>query len=90
MSDKKEVLSVEEIKSLLEGKKSGGRKEEVLSILKKGWVKIEEIGKEVGIKNKNVSSVLSYLRSDGWVIEENSLGKKRVRYSKSDLENMLK
>ena len=90
MSEKKEVLSVEEIKALLEGKKKGGRKEEVLGILKRSWIGVTEIGKEVGIKNKNVSSILSYLRSDGWIVEENSLGKKRIRYNKEELEKMLK
>jgi len=45
-------------------KSKGSRKKEVLSLLRKGMNNIEEIAGKVGIKEKNVSSILSYLRKD--------------------------
>jgi len=41
------------------------RKDEVLEILKEGkLMSVGDIGKRVGISNRNVSSILSYLRND--------------------------
>ena len=41
------------------------RKDEVLEILKEGkLMSVSDIGKRVGISNRNVSSILSYLRND--------------------------
>lgn len=48
--------------------KAGGRKEQVLECLRSGIVTIEAIAKEVGINTKNVSSQLTYLRKDGFMI----------------------
>lgn len=57
----------EDLRIKLEKKGNGiGRKIEVEKILReRGKVTIKEISKELGISNKNVSSQLSYLRSDG-------------------------
>ena len=58
------------------GKKEG-RKEEVLKVLERGdKIMISDIAKELGISNKNVSSQLSYLRSDGYDICTDRNGKK--------------
>lgn len=58
------------------GNKSG-RKDEVLKILSSGdKIMISDIAKELGISNKNVSSQLSYLRSDGYDICTDRNGRK--------------
>ena len=48
----------------------GGRKAEVLKVLKSAdtGISIKNIGEQIGISNKNVSSLLSYLRSDKYII----------------------
>ena len=48
--------------------KNPGRKEDVLEILRKGPASILEIAEKLNIQSKNVSSQLSYLRKEGWVI----------------------
>lgn len=48
--------------------KTTGRKEQVLNCLRSGVVSIDQIAKELGINNKNVSSQLTYLRKDGYMI----------------------
>jgi len=48
--------------------KAGGRKEQVLECLRSGIVTIDAIAKELDINNKNVSSQLTYLRKDGFMI----------------------
>ena len=45
-----------------------GRKSEVLELLRGGYDSIESISEELGINSKNVSSVLSGLRKDGYMI----------------------
>lgn len=57
-----------------------GRKEMVLDILKRGVdVSISDIGKEIGITNRNVSSLLSYLRDDEIEIMKIGRGKGLLR-----------
>ena len=52
-----------------------GRKEEVLALLKShGKISIPTIAKLVGISERNVSSQLSYLRKDGYLIGADSRG----------------
>ena len=59
--------------------KGDGRKGEVLGILKRvGKVSIREIGKELGIEDKNVSSILSGLRKMGVNIGTDSKGRKFI------------
>ena len=48
--------------------KAAGRKEQVLTLLRKGLTSIDAIAEELGISNKNVSSQLTYLRKDGHTI----------------------
>lgn len=64
--ERKEIKG-EVIKSLRIRKEGDGRKEEVRRLFEsrdEGW-SIREIGEELGISDKNVSSILSYLRKEG-------------------------
>ena len=71
-----EKLKKEELIELLL-KKGSGRKSEVLGIIKReGKVSINDIAKEIGISDRNVSSQLAYLRKDGWNFGKDS--KKRI------------
>lgn len=71
-----EKLKKEELIELLL-KKGSGRKSEVLDIIKReGKVSINDIAKEIGISDRNVSSQLAYLRKDGWNFGKDS--KKRI------------
>ena len=59
---------IEELESKL-AKKGKGKKEECLELLRGGCDSIANISEQMGIKNTNVSSLFSYLRKDGFVIE---------------------
>lgn len=65
LMEKEELLElVISLNEKLESK-SKGRKGEVLQILKeRGPINIQDIAKELGISNKNVSSQLTYLREE--------------------------
>jgi biotin operon repressor len=67
MSVEEMMLKISELESKLVNK-SGGRKLEVLELLKNGYDSIEAISNELNINSKNVSSVLSGLRKDGHTI----------------------
>lgn len=56
--------------------KEVGRKGEVLEILQTGRFTIKELSVQLNISDKNVSSQLSYLRKDGWLIGTDSKGRK--------------
>ncbi len=57
-----------------------GRKEEVLEILKEGkLVSIKDIGDRIGISSRNVSSQLSYLRDDGYMIAKIGRGHGKLK-----------
>lgn len=56
--------------------KSTGRKLQVLEVLKSGKHSIKEIAAELGITDKNVSSQLTYLRTDGYKIYTDHNGRK--------------
>ena len=72
-----EALQLENEKLKTSRTKTGpGRKEEVLSILKTKPTEIYDIAEELGISNKNVSSQLCYLKSDGHLIATNAKGQK--------------
>ena len=63
----------------LKVEKGDGRKEELRKILEDGGrYSIRELGEKMGISDKNVSSILSYLRRDGLKICTDSDGKKFV------------
>lgn len=52
-----------------------GRKDEVLAILKEGkHVSVPTLAKRIGISDRNISSQMSYLRKDGWLIATDSMG----------------
>ena len=48
--------------------KSIGRKDQVLQCLRSGINTIDSIAEHLGINSKNVSSQLTYLRKDGYMI----------------------
>lgn len=58
----------------------GGRKSEVRKLLEenKEGISIIEIGEKLGMSNKNVSSILSYLRKDGMKLGTRSDGRKYI------------
>ena len=58
----------------------GGRKSEVRKLLEenKEGISIMEIGERLNISNKNVSSILSYLRKDGLKLGTRSDGRKYI------------
>jgi biotin operon repressor len=59
------------------GRKSDGRKTEVLDLLKNNdSITIVEISERIGITTKNVSSQLTYLRQEGHNICTDSNGRK--------------
>jgi len=77
------IIDMESVLCYLEekgGKKfKEGRKEEVLKVLMdKKRVSVKEIGRIVGISERNVSSQMSYLRKDGVKIGTDSLGRKFI------------
>ena len=55
-----------------------GRKAEVLALLQKGAITVDAMAKRIGISNRNVSSQLSYLRTDGVAIATDSIGRKFI------------
>ena len=57
---------------------SGGRKLQVLNILKKGKTTVQKIADELHISARNVSSQMTYLRKDGIAIATDSLGQKFI------------
>lgn len=58
----------------------GGRKSEVRKLLEENreGISIMEIGERLGMSNKNVSSILSYLRKDGLRLGTRSDGRKYI------------
>lgn len=59
----------------------GGRKKEVRELLENSGeegISIFEIGEKLGMSNKNVSSILSYLKKDGLKLMTRSDGKKVI------------
>ena len=52
----------------VESTKSIGRKDQVLQCLRSGINTIDSIAEHLGINSKNVSSQLTYLRKDGYMI----------------------
>ena len=57
--------------------KAGGRKLQVLKYLQEhGHVAVRDIAKHIGISERNVSSQMTYLRSDGYAIATDSRGLK--------------
>lgn len=58
----------------------GGRKSEVRKLLEENrdGISIIEIGERLGMSNKNVSSILSYLRKDGLRLGTRSDGRKYI------------
>jgi len=66
-----------------------GRKDQVLDILKEGkLISVKELAERVGITNKNVSSQLTYLRNDGWIIGKvgRGVGRLKLMGHESDTE----
>lgn len=70
-----ESMTKEELIEMLKTKQGRGRKEEVLDLVKEGRISIEGIAAKVGITNRNVSTLLSYLRKDGYAFGKDSKGR---------------
>lgn len=69
----------EGLKEILKVEKGEGRKGEVRELLNSGErMSIREISEKLGVSDKNVSSILSYLRKDGLKICTDSEGRKFV------------
>ena len=69
----------EGLKEILVIDRGEGRKKEVRDILEEGGrYSIREIGERLGISDKNVSSILSYLRKSGLKICTDYEGKKYI------------
>jgi biotin operon repressor len=66
-----------ELEELIKSTSKDGRKSQVLDILKEhDSISIMDIAKKLNISTKNVSSQLTYLRSDGYKIFTDNNGKK--------------
>jgi len=85
--DLKEVTSLDESIKVINTYKSliglmrymnGGRKSQVLRLLKENPLSIKEIAMRLKIENKNVSSILNGLKSDGYKFGTNSEGRKYI------------
>ncbi len=83
---RRELDKLMEENKILRSKK-GDRKSEVLSLLEEGVNDIEEIGKKLGIKEKNVSSILSYLRKE---LKSKGKGIISVKYNKKNYVVMMR
>jgi len=63
--------------------KSGNRKAEVLAVLRSnGPITIQDLSKEISISTKNISSQLTYLRTDGYQIFTDNHGRKFLNENK--------
>jgi len=47
-----------------------GQKDKLLALLKEAMLSRTEAGAEMGISNRNISSLLTYLRDDGYIFRE--------------------
>lgn len=69
----------EGLKEILKVEKGEGRKGELKEILNSGErYSIKELSEKMGVSDKNISSLLSYLRKDGMKICTDSDGRKFV------------
>ena len=79
MTKEELIIKITELEAQIEKmtkSKEVGRKGEVLEVLQTGRFTIKELSIQLGITDKNVSSQLSYLRKDGWLIGTDSKGRK--------------
>lgn len=83
MFNKDELIN--ELQLKLEAPSKDGRKSQVLDLLRKHeTISILEMSKTLGISTKNVSSQLTYLRSDGYAIFTDPNGRKMLVENKKD------
>ncbi len=76
LEDQSQIILDLQVK-LENSKSSDGRKSQVLGLLREnGSLSILDISNELKISTKNVSSQLTYLRSDGYQIFTNPKGRK--------------
>ena len=77
MVEEQEQIILDLQVKLESSKNNDGRKTQVLDLLKtNGSMSILEIAKELNISTKNVSSQLTYLRTDGYQIFTDPKGRK--------------
>ena len=76
LEEKEEVIL--DLQVRLENSKNGeGRKSQILDLLRsQGSLSIMEMAEKLGISTKNVSSQLTYLRTDGYQIFTDPKGRK--------------
>lgn len=68
-------------------KKGSGRKLELLEQLAKGSAKVLDVANAMGVTSKNVSSLLCYLKKDGWGIITNEDGERQItRYKGEEVD----
>ena len=68
MTNYENMTKAQLIELLAKANNGEGRKKQVLSCLENGVDTIEAIAQEVGITRKNVSSILTGLRKEGYTI----------------------
>lgn len=78
------IKGLEEQIAKMKNSKDLGRKGEVLAMLQTGRFTIAELSAALNISDKNVSSQLSYLRKDGWLIGTDSKKRKFIEEPEVD------
>lgn len=68
------TAEIAELKAKLHAK-GEGKKGQLLVILKEGRISIEDIAKRMGITERNVSTLKSYLKKDGVMCGKDSKGR---------------
>jgi predicted HTH transcriptional regulator len=80
---------VEENKSVVNGS-GGGKKEELLKFLREGISSVRELGREMKISEKNVGSLLCYVKKDGIVVKEFMSGGSKVYKGINEEKSLLR
>jgi len=69
---------------------SGGKKEELLKFLRSGVSSVRELGRSMCISEKNVGSLLCYVKKDGIVIKEFMSGGSKVYKGINEEKSMVR
>ena len=73
-------MTAQELENVMSGvgvgstSKGNGRKEEVLGLLATGVWSVKELAAKVGVSSRNISSIVCYLRDDGYEIRKMNRG----------------
>jgi hypothetical protein len=74
----KEMMEKEVKENKSVSSSSGGKKEELLKFLRSGVSSVRELGRSMCISEKNVGSLLCYVKKDGIVVKEFMSGGSKV------------